>query len=219
MTVVSDIDKGSLLEVIDSHKSEDIIEVLKQQPLSMREKVQEVSVDMWGGFPKVIKEVFPNALIVIARFHVMKLVNKALNKIRLNLELKGLKNRCKILKNEADLSELEKLELASLLKDSASLGIAYELKEELRDIYETSSTVKIGFKRLKNWLTSARIIFGKDVNSIEKHLVEISHYFISKTTSGVMEGINNRIKLIIRQSYGFNSFASLREKLLGCLFK
>ena len=92
MTVVSDIDKGSLLEVIDSHKSEEIIEVLKQQPQSMREQVREVSVDMWGGFPKVIKEVFPNALIVIDRFHVMKLVNKALNKMRLNLELKGLKN-------------------------------------------------------------------------------------------------------------------------------
>ena len=128
MTVVSNIDKGSLLEVIDSHKSEEIIEVLKQQPLSMREQVREVSVDMWGGFPKVIKEVFPNALIVIARFHVMKLVNKALNKMRLNLELKALKNRCLLLKNEADLTESEQLELADLLKDSACLGIAYELK-------------------------------------------------------------------------------------------
>jgi transposase len=219
VTVVSDIDKGSLLEVIDSHKSEEIIEVLKQQPLSMREQVREVSVDMWGGFPKVIKEVFPNALIVIDRFHVMKLVNKALNKMRLNLELKGLKNRCLLLKNEADLTDSEKLELADLLKDSACLGIAYQLKEELRDIYETSSTVKIGFKRLKSWLNSARIIFGKAVDSIEKHLTEISHYFVSKTTSGVMEGINNRIKLIIRQSYGFKSFESLREKLLACLFK
>lgn len=145
MTVVSDIDKGSLLEVIDSHKSEEIIEVLKQQPLSMREQVREVSVDMWGGFPKVIKEVFTNAMIVIDRFHVMKLVNKALNKIRLNLELKGLKNRCLLLKNEADLTESEKLELTDLLKDSACLGIAYELKEELRNIYETSTTAKIGF--------------------------------------------------------------------------
>lgn len=99
------------------------------------------------------------------------------------------------------------------------MGIAYELKEELRDIYETSTTVKIGFKRLKKWLTSACIIFGKAVDSIENHLTEISHYFFSKTTSGVMEGINNRIKLIIRQSYGFKSFEFLREKLLACLFK
>jgi transposase len=57
----------------------------------MTENVKEVSVDMWGGFEKVIKEVFPNALIVIDRFHVMKLVNKALNKIRLLLGLKDLK--------------------------------------------------------------------------------------------------------------------------------
>jgi transposase len=56
---------GELLEVIDSHKQEEIIEVLKQHPLEIREKVEEVSVDMWGGFPKVIKEVFPNAKIVI----------------------------------------------------------------------------------------------------------------------------------------------------------
>ena len=60
----------------------------------MREGVEEVCVDMWGGFPKVIREVFPNAKIVIDRFHVQKLVNKALNKVRLAVNLKGLKNRC-----------------------------------------------------------------------------------------------------------------------------
>ena len=46
----------------------------------MRENVDEVCVDMWGGFSKVIREVFPNAKVVIDRFHVQKLVNKALNK-------------------------------------------------------------------------------------------------------------------------------------------
>jgi transposase len=71
VTVVSSIDAGALLEVIDSHKQDDIIEVLKQQPIEIREKVEEVSIDMWGGFPKVVKEVFPNAKIVIDRFHVM----------------------------------------------------------------------------------------------------------------------------------------------------
>lgn len=39
------------MEVIDSHQQEDIIEVLKQQPIEVRERVEEVSVDMWGGFP------------------------------------------------------------------------------------------------------------------------------------------------------------------------
>lgn len=41
----------------------------------MRENVDEVCVDMWGGFSKVIREVFPNAKVVIDRFHVQKIVN------------------------------------------------------------------------------------------------------------------------------------------------
>ena len=99
------------MEVIDSHKSEEIIEELKRQPEPIRENVKEVCGDRWGGFKKVIGEVFPNALIVIDRFHVMKLVNKSLKDLRLELEVKGLKNRCLLLKNNGDLTEEEKLEL------------------------------------------------------------------------------------------------------------
>lgn len=64
-TILVDLDRGSLLEVIDSHKSNEIIQALSQQPESMRDSVREVCVDMWGGFPKVIQEVFKNASIVI----------------------------------------------------------------------------------------------------------------------------------------------------------
>jgi transposase len=216
--VVSALDEGSLLEVIDSHKSEEIIEVLNQQPEAMRDSVKEVCVDMWGGFKKVIEEVFPNALIVIDRFHVMKLVNSSLNELRLKLEIKGLKNRCLLLKNNENLSESEMAELKPVLDLSPCLSIAYELKEELRAIYEKSTTVKMGMRELTKWLTSARVIFGKTAETIERHLREICHYFINRTTSGMMEGLNNKIKLIVRQSYGFKNFDLMREKLLACLF-
>ncbi len=148
-TVVTDLDKGSLLEVIDSHKSDDIIEILKTQPQDMRENVKEVRVDMWGGYTKVIKEVFPNALIVIDRFHVMKLVNKSLNKIRLSLDLKGLKNRSLLLENTCDLTDDEEVDLRNLLNKSPCLNIDYELKVELRNIYETSTTIKMGLRKIK----------------------------------------------------------------------
>lgn len=218
-TVVADIERGSLLEVIDSHKSDDIIESLKSQPIDIRENVKEVSVDMWGGFPKVIKEVFPNALIIIDRFHVMKIVNKSLNKIRLLLDLKGLKNRNLLLKNNCNLTQEEDRDLRELLNQSPCLNIAYELKEELRNIYESSTTIKMGTRKIKKWLSSAQLLFGSTANTLKKHIQEIANYFANRTTSGVMEGINNKIKLIVRQSYGFNTFKSLREKLLACLFK
>lgn len=198
VTVVSNIDEGSLLEVIDSHNSEEIVEVLKQQPASMRANVKEVCVDMWQGFKKVIAEVFPNALVVIDRFHVMKLVNQALNQWRLKIGLKGLKNRCLLLKNNSNLTEAEQSELKQILKASPCLAIAYELKEELRDIYETTTTVKMGLRKLNKWLISAQVIFGKTASTLCHHLEDICHYFVQGTTNGMMEGLNNKIKLIIR---------------------
>lgn len=147
--------------MIDSHKSEEIIEVLKQQPTSMRMKVREVCVDLWQGFKKVITEVFPNAIRVIDRFHVMKLVNKSLNQLRLKLGFKGLKNRYLLLKNNEDLTPEEQQELQQLLERSPCLAIAYELKEELREIYETTTTVKRGLRTLKKWLIYARVIFSQ----------------------------------------------------------
>ena len=208
-----------MLEVIDSHKSDDIITILKQQPLAMREGVEEVCVDMWGGFPKVIREVFPNAKTVIDRFHVQKLVNKALNKIRLALKLKGLKNRCLLMSNQANLINEDQEELELLLKSSPSLRIAYQLKEELITIYNSDITASGGMRKMKKWLKSARVMFGSAADTLDSHIDEICNYFNNRTTSGVTEGINTRIKLIIRQSYGFKNFALMKEKLLACLFK
>ncbi len=219
VTVISDLDKSSLLEVINSHKSDEIIEELEKIPLTIRENVKEVSVDMWGGFPKVIQEVFPNASVVIDRFHVMKLVNKSLNKIRLLLGFKGLKNRTILLKNQVDLTEEEAKKLQEILRESPCLKIAYELKEEFRDIYETSTTVKMGKRKIEKWLTYAYLFFGATSQTIKKHIVAICQYFVNGTTSGVMEGLNNKIKLILRQSYGFKNFDLMREKLLACLGK
>jgi transposase len=70
-TVVSDIDRGKLLEVVDGHSQEKVTEVLMRQPENLREQVEEVSVDMWVVSRKLLK-VFPNARIVFDRFHVMK---------------------------------------------------------------------------------------------------------------------------------------------------
>ena len=180
-TILTDLDKSSLLEVIDSHKSDDIIAILKQQPLAMREGVEEVCVDMWGGFPKVIREVFPNAKIVVDRFHVQKLLNKALNKIRLALKLIGLKNRCLLMNNQVNLTDEDKEELELLLKSSPSLKIAHELKEELITIYNSNITASGGMRTIKKWLISARVMFGSTADTIDSHIDKICNYFNHRT--------------------------------------
>jgi transposase len=216
VTVVSDIEGGNLIEMIDSHRQQDIVEVLMRQPLKVREQVEEVSVDMWGGFPKVIKQVFPNAQLVIDRFHVMKAVNKDLNKLRRGIGITDRGSKYLLLSNRINLehAQIEKLEI--ILKKSECLRIAYEMKEEFREIYETNMTVTIAQTEFKDWLNYAQIFFQESASTIVNHFEGICNYFLNRTTSGVMEGINNRIKLIMRQGYGFSNFDNFRERVLAC---
>jgi len=217
VTVVCNIESGKLLEVIDSHKQEEIIEVLKQQAFEIREQVEEVSVDMWGGFPKVVKVVFPNAKIVIDRFHVMQPVIKELNKIRQQAKITIKGCRFILLKNKIDLTEEQKVKLEDILKKSKRLRLAYNLKEDFRSIFETCKTPEEGHEQLQAWIKKAHSVYGKVLETIATHLDGICNYFSHRTTSGVMEGINNRIKLIKRQAYGFVNFVNFRSRLLACL--
>ncbi len=191
VTVVSDLIEGNLIEMIDSHRSEEIIEVLMQQAIEVREQVEEVSVDMWGGFPKVIKKVFPNAKIIIDRFPVMKVVNKGLNKLRRAAGITDRQSKYLLLSNRRNLKpeQIDKLEMA--LGKSECLRIAYEMKEKFREIYETNLTVKKGQAKIKEWLNHAQVFFRASASTIENHFESICNYFLNRTTSGVMEGINN----------------------------
>ena len=218
VTVLGDIEKGELIEVIDSHQQDKIIEVLMEKELEVREGVEQVSVDMWGGFPKVIEKVFPNAVIVTDRFHVMKALNEELNKIRkqtkLNVKIKG--EKWLLLKNKEDLKEeeLEKLEL--VLKQSARLRKAYEYKESFREIYEKVNDKEEGRLKFTECLENAKSIYTDVISTIRRNLDSICNYFLSRTTNGAMEGINNRLKLIKRQAYGFMNFDNMRNRFLAC---
>ena len=171
-----------MLEVIDSHKQEDIIEILKKQPLEIREKVEEVSVDMWGGFPKVVKEVFPNAKVVIDRFHVMQPVIKELNQLRQKAKIKIKGSRFILLKNKVDLTEEQKVKLETILKRSKRLRLAYNLKEDFRDIFESCKTPEDGQEKLKAWLEKAKPLYGSVLETIRNHLDNICNYFLNHTS-------------------------------------
>lgn len=220
-TVVCDLENKTLLEVIDSHKQDDIIQTLMLWSLEARLSVIEVSIDMWGGFTKVIQKVFPNAKIVYDRFHVMKAINEDLKKIIKQCRSKTDKLKIKnikylLLKNNDKLNEEEKENLGKILACSNRLKSAYELKEEFRKIYEEKQTPENAKSKFEQWMQKASKFYNDSVNTVKNHIDGICNYFDKRTTSGVMEGINNKIKLIKRQAYGFINFEHLRMRLMAC---
>ena len=151
----------------------------------------------------------------------MKNINEELNNLRksLNKRLKKLKIKnikYYLMKNGSELTLEEKETLNRILNCSSRLKQAYELKEKFRAIYETHQTPEEALAQFKLWLKKARDLYRESIRTVQNHLEGICNYFANRTTSGVMEGINNRIKLIKRQAYGFTNFEHLRIRLLAC---
>ena len=219
VTVISDVETHCLIEVIDSHKADDIIKAIKSLwNKEERTQVTEVSIDMWAGFSKVVRKVFPQAKIVYDRFHVMDKLLKELDKIRRQVGVTEKGSKGIVLRNKGSLSASNQERLDSYLDSSKRLRKAYAYKEEFRAIYEELLTVEAGRQKMMNWLEKAKEVYSRAVRTIREHMDGICQYFKSRISSGVMEGINNKIKLIKRQGYGFVNFANFRARLLGAFW-
>jgi transposase len=146
----------------------------------------------------------------------MKVVNKDLNKLRRAAGITDRQSKYLLLTNRVNLNSEQIARLELTLAKSECLRIAYEMKKNFREIYETNLTVKKRQTKIKEWLNYAQVFFRESASTIENHFEGICNYFLNRTTSGVMEGINNRIKLIMRQGYGFSNFNKFRNCVLAC---
>jgi transposase len=89
---------GTLVSTINSTKSEDIITILQKIPLSERLKVKEITLDMAKNMEAAVKSCFPNATLVTDRFHVVRLVQNALQHLRVKLGWEALEEQNKEIK-------------------------------------------------------------------------------------------------------------------------
>uniref|UniRef100_UPI0039C7037D ISL3 family transposase n=1 Tax=Calothrix sp. CCY 0018 TaxID=3103864 RepID=UPI0039C7037D len=119
-----------------------------------------------------------------------------------------------LLKNESKLKEEQTNKLNQVKKVSPILKIMHELKEKIRIIFNETNDWLIGLFKMGIWLLRAKKYFPVSQKTIIRWLDEIIAYFDNNTTSGVVEGINNKLKLIKRSGYGFRNFDNFRIRCL-----
>ena len=90
----------------------------------------------------------------------------------------------------------------------------HEFKEDFRKIFAEKTDWLSGLFSIGKWLNSAAQYFPSSQQTIKRWLNEIVAYFDNRTTSGVVEGINNKLKLIKRSAYGFRNFDNFRLRCL-----
>jgi transposase len=112
------------------------------------------------------------------------------------------------------LNERQKDKLIQVQDISDRLKIMHQLKEEFREIFEKTEKWTDGLLGLGEWLSTAQKYFVNSQSTIYRWFDEILAYFDNRTSSGVVEGINNKLKLIKRSGYGFTNFENFRNRCL-----
>ena len=184
-------------------------------------KVEVVAMDMWRPYKDAVNLVAPHAKIVIDKFHVVKLANEALEKIRKancqNVSAKErrqlMRDRYVLLTRRKDFNDFDdQIKLQVWTDMFPLLGQAYELKEQFFDIYE-AKTVDEAYELYQEWLSNVPKELMTYFEDLIKAMTNWEDYFTSPITNAYTESLNRLIKTIIHIGPGY-SFEALRAKIL-----
>ena len=182
-------------------------------------RLEFICSDMWSGYLKVIRKKASHAVHVLDRFHVMQRINKAINKVRI-AEVKQLEDdgyeavltgaRWVLLKRPENLTERQAVKLKELLQYNLKSVRSQLMREDFQQFWQYTSATWAG-KFLDAWCTRAMRSKIEPMKKIARSLRDkrelILNWFHAEGTisAGIVEGLNNKLKLVTRKSYGFRT--------------
>jgi transposase len=180
--------------------------------------ISNVSCDMSPAFIKGVSETLPKAKITFDKFHIMKLINEAVDQVRREEAATQpllKKTRYIFLKNERNLTKgqreiLEELQLSKLRIKSVR---ALRIRESFQDIYQAED--EDAFSLLLNkwyfWATHSRLEpIIKVARTIKAHWNGILVWKRSRINNGILEGLNSVVQAAKAKARGFSTFKNFR---------
>ncbi len=229
ITTVVDHDTRRVVWAAEGKNSETLDAFFDELGENRAKKIEFVTIDMSPAFIKSVRAKVPQAQIVFDHFHVLKLASDALDKVRREVasKLKDLdapeaadavrKSKYTLLKNPWNLKPKEWDKLSSIQKHNAPLYRAYLLKDSLAEAFRETSPVnaEIELNRWLSWACRSRLKpFVTTSRTIRKHKPDILAYVRTKLSNGIVEGFNNKTRMVVNRAFGFHS----ADALIGMLF-
>jgi transposase len=180
------------------------------------EQIEAICCDMWAPYVEVIKERFPDALLVFDKFHIVKHLMDAVDTVRKEeaRELKAedpdllKKTRYIWLKNPWNLTDHQKVRLSDLEKLNLKINRAYLLKEAFRKFWDYTypAWAKKYLDQWFWWATHSRLKPMRDFAwMIRRHQEDILSYFKVPIDNGCVEALNNKAKAISHRAFGYRT--------------
>lgn len=228
-TLVYEITEGSkrLLWIGLDRKAKTLIRFFRMLGKERSKSIVVACSDMWKPYLKVIKKKIPHAIQILDRFHIMKKFNEAIDAVRKE-EFKTLNkpeqdniltnSRWALLKNNENLTDKQAEKLSELVKQNLKSFKARLLRESFQKFWSYCS--KLWAKKfLKQWcfiaMRSKIEPIKKVAKMLRRHKDNILNWFDinPRISNGVVEGFNNKVKLVMRKAYGFKTFPAFEIAL------
>jgi len=228
ITLFVDLEKKKTLHISKGKDNTTVVEFAKvlDSKKGCRKNITDVSCDMSPAFIKGVKEQLPNAQVTFDKFHIMKIINEGVDKVRreeakTNPLLKGA--RYAVLKNDSNLTVKQKEMKEILFEDlNMSTVISMQMRETFQQLY-TSESVDEFEQRLRKWCTwiekSELPAMIKVKETIEAHWDGIIRWQESKINNGILEGLNSVLQAAKRKARGYkvNHFKTIAYLITGKL--
>jgi transposase len=227
VTIICDLDGGTVEEVTAGNNCASLDAYFDQLTAEQLEGIEAVAMDMAGGYINAVSGRLPNGRekIVFDRFHIMKLMNEAIDKVR-RQESKNLKDEGNPFLNgtkflwlcgQERLSSTCRNWFASLRAAGLKTARAWAIKEMLRDLwkYKSLAWAEKYWKRWYFWATHCRLKPVKKVAcTLKNFLYGILNYCKYRITNAMTEGINSRIETLWKSACGFRNKERFRTVIL-----
>jgi transposase len=214
VTVFADMESGEVLYATEGKDANTIKAFTEELPKheAQPEQIKEVTMDMSPAFISGVSTYLKEASVTFDKFHVVQALNKAQDEVRRMEQKKNpllKRSRYIWLKNPQNLTSQQQEQLATLRHENLKTAKVYQMKLTFQDIYRNIKEPEVAEEAIKKWLSwavrSRLDPIKRFAKLIKCHFKGILRYFISRLTSGAMEGINSRIQEIKRRARGFQN--------------
>jgi transposase len=228
LTVVSCLVTNRVLWVGEGKSSETLGRFFEELGPKRRKGIVLVSMDLGGAFIKATREWLPDADLVFDRFHVVQLLLQAIEEIR-RTEMRALSkeqagqikgSRFAFLRNPKHRTPKDLQAIALIQKTNSRLFRAYQRRVDFEGLWDCKDEHQAR-TFLKRWTRSALLSrlepLRRFARTVRKHIDGIVAFFrFGHLTNAVLEGTNNKIKLLMHRSFGFRSVDALMSMVYLC---
>jgi transposase len=226
LTVVCDIEQSTVEYVTEDRTIESLGSYFASLSPAQRDGIEAVAMDMWEPYVQATKQALPLAeqKIVFDRFHIMRQMNDALDRVRQAENSRLSRRGCDLLKNtkhwwlyaSENVPDRYRVSFGQLKAHNLQTSRAWAIKETLRELwgYRSITWAKKFFDKWFGWAKRSRLTPVKKVaDMIHSRIWSVLSYCRHAVTNGVAEGLNSKIMTIKRKCCGFRNLENFKTSI------